>query len=103
MFSLFKKNSTISTNELADKLRKSITLLDVRTPQEYRGGHITKAVNVPLDKIDRYQGKEKEVYVICQSGMRSKQAVKILKQKGYEATNVQGGMNSWNGPTRGGK
>lgn len=103
MFSLFKKNSTISTNELADKLGKSITLLDVRTPQEYRGGHITKAVNVPLDKIDRYQGKEKEVYVICQSGMRSKQAVKILKQKGYEATNVQGGMNRWNGPTRGGK
>lgn len=103
MLSLFKKNSTISTNELADKLGKSITLLDVRTPQEYRGGHITKAVNVPLDKIDRYQGKEKEVYVICQSGMRSKQAVKILKQKGYEATNVQGGMNRWNGPTRGGK
>ncbi|MDU5334708.1 rhodanese-like domain-containing protein [Enterococcus sp.] len=103
MFSLFKKNSTISTNELADKLGKSITLLDVRTPQEYRGGHITKAVNVPLDKIDRYQGKEKEVYVICQSGMRSKQAVKILKQKGYEATNVQGGMNRWNGPIRGGK
>lgn len=103
MFSLFKKSSTISTNELADKLGKSITLLDVRTPQEYRGGHITRAVNVPLDKIDRYQGKEKEVYVICQSGMRSKQAVKILKQKGYEATNVQGGMNRWNGPTRGGK
>lgn len=103
MFSLFKKNLTISTNELADKLGKSITLLDVRTPQEYRGGHITKAVNVPLDKIDRYQGKEKEVYVICQSGMRSKQAVKILKQKGYEATNVRGGMNRWNGPTRGGK
>ena len=103
MFSLFKKNSTISTNELTDKLGKSITLLDVRTPQEYRGGHITKAVNVSLDKIDHYQGKEKEVYVICQSGMRSKQAVKILKQKGYEATNVQGGMNRWNGPTRGGK
>lgn len=103
MFSLFKKSSTISTKELADKLEQPITLLDVRTPEEYRGGHIVKAKNVPLNKIDRYQGKEKEIYVICQSGMRSKQAANMLKQKGYEVTNVQGGMNRWNGPTRGGK
>lgn len=103
MFSLFNKSSTISTKELAYKLEQPIVLLDVRTPEEYRGGHIAKAVNVPLNKIDRYQGKEKEIYVICQSGMRSKQAARVLKQKGYEVTNVQGGMNRWNGPTRGGK
>ncbi|MGG5370142.1 rhodanese-like domain-containing protein [Enterococcus sp. AZ196] len=103
MFKLFQKTPVISTKDLADKLEQSITLLDVRTPEEYRRGHIAKAVNYPLNKINRYQGKEKEVYVICQSGMRSKQAAKILKEKGYEATNVQGGMNRWQGPTRGGK
>ena len=90
MFNLFQRNTAISTKDLAEKLKEPITLLDVRTPEEYRGGHITKASNYPLNKIDRYQGKEKE-------------AVKILKQKGYEAINVQGGMNRWQGPTRGGK
>lgn len=103
MFNLFQRNAAISTKDLAEKIKEPITLLDVRTPEEYRGGHIAKAANYPLNKIDRYQGREKEVYVICQSGMRSKQAVKILKQKGYEAINVQGGMNRWQGPTRGGK
>lgn len=103
MFKLFQKIPSISTNELADKLEQSITLIDVRTPEEYRRGHIAKAVNYPLNKIDRYKGKENELYVICQSGMRSKQAAKVLKQKGYTVTNVQGGMNRWQGPTRGGK
>lgn len=103
MFKLFQKIPSISTNELVDKLEQSITLIDVRTPEEYRRGHIAKAVNYPLNKIDRYKGKENELYVICQSGMRSKQAAKVLKQKGYTVTNVQGGMNRWQGPIRGGK
>jgi rhodanese-related sulfurtransferase len=55
MFNLFQRNPAISTSELAEKLKDSITLLDVRTPEEYRGGHIAKAVNVPLNKINRYQ------------------------------------------------
>lgn len=103
MFKLFQKIPSISTNELVDKLEQSITLIDVRTPEEYRRGHIAKAVNYPLNKIDCYKGKENELYVICQSGMRSKQAAKVLKQKGYTVTNVQGGMNRWQGPIRGGK
>lgn len=103
MFQLFKRIPTISTQELAERMDRSISLLDVRTAEEYRRGHIVKAKNYPLNKIDRYQGKEKEVYVICQSGMRSKQAAKVLLKKGYHVTNVQGGMNRWQGATRGGK
>ena len=68
MFNLFQRNPAISTSELAEKLKDSITLLDVRTPEEYRGGHIAKAVNVPLNKINRYQGKEKQVYVSVNQG-----------------------------------
>lgn len=59
MFNLFQRNAAISTKDLAEKIKEPITLLDVRTPEEYRGGHITKAANYPLNKIDRYQGKEK--------------------------------------------
>lgn len=104
MFGLFSGVPTISTNELSNKLSQKPVLLDVRTPSEYRAGHIAAAKNVPLNKIDQYQQKMTEtIYVICQSGMRSKQAAKILKKKGYEVVNVTGGMNRWNGPTRGGK
>ena len=104
MFGLFNRIPSISTSELAGKLSKNLILLDVRTPGEYRGGHIALAKNVPLNKIADYRQKEAQpVYVICQSGMRSKQAARILKQKGYQVINVTGGMNRWTGPTRGGK
>lgn len=104
MFGLFNRIPSISTNELAGKLDKDLILLDVRTPGEYQGGHIAVAKNVPLNKIADYRQKQEQpIYVICQSGMRSKQAARILKQKGYQVINVTGGMNRWSGPTRGGK
>ena len=103
MFSLFNKIPSISTKELESKLAEKIVLLDVRTPAEYKSGHIYQAVNKPLDKMNTYQGKEKEVYVICQSGMRSKKAAKTLKNKGYQVTNVKGGMSQWRGSISRGK
>ncbi len=103
MFSFFTKIATISTKELENKIKEGIILLDVRTPQEFRSGHISQSKNVPLNKINSYQGAKKETYIICQSGMRSKQAAKMLKKKGYDVINVRGGMNAWTGPIRGGK
>lgn len=106
MFNLFSSMPSITTDELKDKLAgsKKITLLDVRTPNEYQGGHIAQAKNVPLSTIDNYSKKhDDEVYVICQSGMRSKNAAKLLQNKGYDVVNVKGGMGNWNGPVKGGK
>lgn len=104
MFSFFSKIKNITTIELVTKLADNIVLLDVRTPSEYRQGHIAKAKNVPLNKIAAYKEKtDQRIYVICQSGMRSKQAAKQLKQKGYDVINVKGGMNQWSGKVRGGK
>lgn len=103
MFSLFKTMKSISTTELAQKNLQDIVLLDVRTPAEYKGGHIRQAKSKPLNQISTYNGKTPEVYVICQSGMRSKQAAKQLKKKGYDVTNIRGGMNQWSGKVVGGK
>lgn len=104
MFGFFSSIPSISTEELARKTDKSFILLDVRTPPEYRSGHIKNAKNIPVNKIESYeQDKNEEIYVICQSGVRSKQASRILKKKGYKVINVRGGMSRWNGPTRGGK
>ena len=101
MLSLFKKYPSVTTMELAELVKGNIRLLDVRTPSEYQGGHIAKAHNVPLNTIESYQAtKDQPVYIICQSGMRSKQATRILSKKGVEAINVRGGMSQWYGLTK---
>lgn len=104
MFGLFNRIPSVSTTQLESDMTNKTTLLDVRMPGEYRQGHITGAKNVPLNKIEQYKGKKDEkIYVICQSGMRSKRAAGALKKKGYDVVNVRGGMSQWSGKVRGGK
>ena len=100
MFFLFTKVDSISTIELEQKLKENIQLIDVRTPGEFRRGHIKNAKNVPLSEIGQFtQITDKTVYVICHSGARSKLAAKKLKKKGYDVINIQGGMHAWRGKT----
>jgi len=73
----------------------SVTLLDTRTPMEYAGGHIPGFRNIPVDDLrERLDEIEpgKPVYVICQSGLRSYIASRILEEKGFEAYNFTGGF-----------
>lgn len=81
----------------ADKLPRdgSVILLDTRTAWEYSSGHIEGFVNIPVDELrDRLDEIEpgKPVYVICQSGLRSYIATRILEGYGYEAYNFAGGF-----------
>ena len=72
----------------------SVTLLDARTPAEYQGGHVEGFINLPLDELrDRLEElpREKPVYVMCQSGLRSYLACRILAQKGFDCSNFTGG------------
>lgn len=73
----------------------SVTLLDVRTTGEYRNGHIDGFKNIPVDELRERSGEiaqGKPVYVICQSGLRSYIACRILAGNGYEAYNFAGGF-----------
>ncbi len=73
----------------------SATLLDTRTVPEYNRGHIDGFMNIPVDALrDRIAEieKGKPVYVICQSGVRSYIATRILEGSGYEAYNFSGGF-----------
>ena len=98
MFFLFTKVDSISTLELEEKLKTQIQLIDVRTPGEFRRGHIKNAKNVPLNEIGQFTPiKDEKIYVICQSGSRSKLAAKKLKKRGFDVVNVQGGMHAWRG------
>ena len=70
-------------------------LLDVRTPQEFGRGHVAGFQNIPVDELrDRLEQIEpgKPVYVMCQSGLRSYIACRILAGHGYEAYNFSGGF-----------
>lgn len=100
---LFSKVKAVSGKQLENVLSKRPIILDVREKSEFVGGHIPGAVNVPLGKIRNYKPKKDQtIYVICQSGVRSKQAVKILTKKEIDAVHVKGGMIRWQGAVKGG-
>ncbi len=90
--------------EDADKLPRdgSVTLLDTRTVLEYRHGHIEGFRNIPVDelreRLDEVE-KGKPVYVICQSGLRSYIASRILEGNGYTAYNFAGGFRFYDAVT----
>ena len=81
----------------------SVTLLDVRTAAEYGEGHIDGFKHIPVDELrERLDEVErgKPVYVICQSGLRSYIACRILSGYGYEAYNFAGGFRFYDTVTR---
>lgn len=72
----------------------SVFLLDARTREEYTAGHINGFVNIPLDELrDRLSELPQNVplYVLCQSGLRSYLACRILSQNGWDCHNFSGG------------
>ena len=81
----------------------SVTLLDVRTPGEYADGHAEGFVNLPVDDL-RERLREvpvgKPVYVICQSGLRSYIACRILAQQGFKCYNLSGGWRLYEAVVR---
>lgn len=90
----------ISTADLKQELTsKNKQFIDVRTPGEFKANSIRGFKNIPLHQLsEKANGlsKEKEVIVICQSGMRSNKASKVLKKLGFkQVTNVKGGMSTW--------
>ena len=66
-------------------------LVDVRTREEYRQGHLKGSLNLPLDELPASKLPQgKTLYVYCQSGARSGAACRLLKSRGYEARNIGG-------------
>ena len=86
-------------SELAKHPKK--ILIDVREPNEFKTGYLSGATNIPLSQLKNRMGqisKDKNIFLYCRSGMRSKQAAKILSKNGYQnLSHLQGGMMSWRG------
>ena len=75
--------------------REDVILLDTRTPLEYMRGRADGFINIPLDELRERIGeldKTKKIYVMCQSGLRSYLATRVLMQNGFDAYNFAGGF-----------
>lgn len=75
----------------------NVTLLDVRSIQEYKSGHLRDATLIPVDALADNLGmlkaeKNKQIIVYCRSGSRSVVASRILEEHGFTPLNVKGGI-----------
>jgi len=104
---MFFGKKTGCTNLSMDKAQmeldsdKSINLIDVRTPEEYRKGHIPGSRNIPLDRIGEIEravpDRDAKLFVYCLSGSRSASACAYLVRMGYTNVVNIGGIAHWKG------
>ncbi|MFA6143981.1 MAG: rhodanese-like domain-containing protein [Sulfurimonas sp.] len=99
---IFTDFESISPKEAYSLLKNdtNVTLLDVRTPEEFSQEHIEGATLIPLQSLNENLSqlqsvKEKKVIVYCHSGTRSVAASRILVKNGFIPLNVTGGITAW--------
>ena len=89
---------TIEVAQVPDPIPAGVTVLDVREPIEWHHGHIEGAVHVPLTEVPGRVDElptDQQLLVVCKVGGRSSQATAFLREKGFEAINLAGGMIDW--------
>ena len=99
---IFTDFESISPKQAYSLLKNdtNVTLLDVRTPEEFSQEHIEGATLIPLQSLNENLSqlqsvKEKKVIVYCHSGTRSVAASRILVKNGFIPLNVTGGITAW--------
>jgi rhodanese-related sulfurtransferase len=89
----------LSTPEGTNASLGRITLVDCREPYEWQAGRVEGSVHIPLNAIMAGAGSDldssKPVVVICRSGNRSELATMMLQARGFDAHNLEGGIEAW--------
>jgi phage shock protein E len=83
--------------DYAQLMKDGAVIIDVRTKSEFQGGHINGSLNIPLNNLSNHYSKlkkDKPIITCCASGMRSAQAVNILKSNGFPQVYNGGGWSS---------
>lgn len=94
---------TVELSQVPDPLPEGVTVLDVREPVEWHHGRIEGAVHVPLTQVPgrlEELPRDQQLLVVCKVGGRSAQATAFLREKGFEAINLAGGMLEWSAAGR---
>lgn len=94
-------DTPLPTVSVAD-VAPDATVLDVREPDEWEGGHIAGATHIPLGDLRARLAEVPTgpVVVTCRAGGRSAKATEFLLAQGYDATNLDGGMKAWDAAGR---
>lgn len=77
---------------------EALQLIDVREPDEWEVGHIDGAHHIPLSELPARLGeihRGAPVVLVCRSGRRSAFATRLLHEAGFDARNLEGGMQAW--------
>jgi rhodanese-related sulfurtransferase len=89
----------VSGGDARQMVADGALLLDVRSPEEFSGGHIEGAMSIPIQELARRMGelgdKDAEIVVYCQSGGRSAMAKRLLESNGFTKVHDMGGMRQW--------
>jgi rhodanese-related sulfurtransferase len=88
--SLLKKLFGGTSVDFATLVKQGAMIVDVRSPEEFKGGHVKGAVNIPLPSLQANMSKipkNKTIITCCASGMRSGSAKSLLKASGYDVHN----------------
>lgn len=88
----------VTVSEMPAELPDNATLLDVREQDEWDAGHAPNALHIPMGELAGRLGElpaDNDLYVVCRSGGRSARATAYLNANGWDARNVEGGMQSW--------
>lgn len=83
---MFWQRRGLSAKSLSQLLARGAQVVDVRSPAEFRGGHVPGSKNIPLDQIQtrsKELDRQKPVVLCCASGSRSAMAVSLLKRQGF--------------------
>ncbi len=100
---IFKKFKTLTVNEAINLSRtdKNAVLIDVRSKEDYKKGHVSGSINVPMSNMNLIKGRvpstEKTLYVIGSYDNKPKQAVKEFKKMGYKNAIPGGNMEDHQG------
>jgi rhodanese-related sulfurtransferase len=89
---------SVPVGDVPDDPADGVLLLDVREADEWAAGHAPNAQHLPMSEISGRLGElpqDGSVFVICRSGGRSARVTAYLNSNGWDAVNVDGGMQQW--------
>ncbi|GGP37654.1 rhodanese-like domain-containing protein [Saccharothrix coeruleofusca] len=88
---------SVEVSEVPQELPDGAVLLDVREHDEWTAGHAPGALHIPMSELAGRLDElpDKELYVVCRAGGRSARVTQYLNANGWDATNVDGGMQVW--------
>lgn len=89
----------VSGTDARQMVADGALLLDVRSPEEFTGGHIDGAMSIPIQqlsgRLDELGDKDAAIVVYCQSGGRSAMAKRLLQSNGFSKVHDMGGIGQW--------